>query len=195
MESLRSIITVKIETERLYLRGFRPGDGDWYYAVGQRNRSHLAKYESDNVALAAKNCEEAEDIVCELAAIGEQGKSFFLAGFEKGTDEFVVQIYIGLANINLPEYQIGYFVDQSHEGKGFATEAVKAALTFTFENLGAYRVSLECDDTNERSWRVAERCGMVKEGHRRENKKNADGTFSGTRYYGLLRSECKSSER
>jgi [ribosomal protein S5]-alanine N-acetyltransferase len=194
MESLRSIIPARIETERLYLRGFRPGDGGWYYSVGQKNGNHLAKYESDNVVLAAKNCEEAEDIVRELATIWEERKSFFLAGFEMGTDEFVVQIYIGPVNVNLPEYQIGYFVDQCHEGKGYATEAVKAALKFTFGNLGAYRVSLECDDTNARSWRVAERCGMVKEGHRRENKKNSDGTFSGTMYYGLLRSEFKTFE-
>jgi RimJ/RimL family protein N-acetyltransferase len=195
MESLRSFISTRLETERLYLRGFRAGDGGWYYSVGQRNRNHLAKYESDNVALAAKNCEEAEDIVLELADIWEKRKSFFLAGFEKATDEFVVQVYIGPVNINLPEYQIGYFVDQSHEGKGYATEAVKATLTYTFENLKAYRVSLECDDTNERSWRVAERCGMIKEGHRRQNKKNADGTFSGTLYYGLLRSEFKAFGR
>jgi len=30
---------------------------------------------------------------------------------------------------------------------------------------------------------------MVREGHIRENKKNSDGTFSGTLQFGLLRSE------
>ncbi len=36
-----------------------------------------------------------------------------------------------------------------------------------------------CDDTNVRSRRVAERCGLVLEGHIRENKLNVDGTHSG----------------
>jgi hypothetical protein len=30
---------------------------------------------------------------------------------------------------------------------------------------------------------------MVKEGHIRENKRNADGSISGTLHYGMLRSE------
>ncbi len=193
MLPLDTTIPSTIETERLTLRSFRPGDGEWYYAAGQRNRSHLAEFEAENVALEAKSIEEAEQIVRDMAAVWEKGKSFFMAGFRKGTDEFVVQLYIGLVNASLPEFEIGYFVDQAHEGQGYVTEAVKAALKFIFENLGAHKASLECDDGNLRSWQVAERCGMVQEGHRRENKRHADGTFSGTLYYGLLRSEFEAS--
>jgi RimJ/RimL family protein N-acetyltransferase len=36
---------------------------------------------------------------------------------------------------------------------------------------------------------VAERCGLVRERHFRENKRNPDGTMSGTLVYGLLKSE------
>jgi RimJ/RimL family protein N-acetyltransferase len=38
---------------------------------------------------------------------------------------------------------------------------------------------------------VAERCGMVREAHIRENKKRADGGFNGTLHYGLLKNEWK----
>ena len=193
MQPLDATIPTLLETERLHLRSFQPGDGEWYYAVGQRNRAHLAEFEPDNVVLEAKTIAEAESIVRDMAAVWEKRKSFFLAGFKKGTEEFVVQLYIGQVNADLPEFEIGYFVDQGYEGQGYVTEAVRAALTFIFESLGAHRASLECDDTNVRSWQVAERCGMVKEGHRRENKKHADGTFSGTVYYGLLRSEFEKS--
>jgi RimJ/RimL family protein N-acetyltransferase len=189
VQTLDSVFPSRLETERLYLRSFQPGDGEWYYAAGQRNRAHLAPYEAGNVILEAKSSAEAEDIVRDLAAIWEKGQNFFLAGFEKEHGDFVVQIYIGQVNADLPEYEIGYFVDRGHEGRGYVTEAVRAALVFCFETLSAHKVSLECDDTNLRSWRVAERCGFVKEGHRRENKKHADGSFSGTMYYGLLRAE------
>jgi aminoglycoside 6'-N-acetyltransferase len=50
-----------------------------------------------------------------------------------------------------------------------------------------------CNDTNTRSYRVAERCGFVREGHLRENHKHADGTFSGTFFYGLLRREFEAA--
>ncbi len=189
MQTLDDVFRSGLETERLHLRSFRPGDGEWYYRVGQSNRAHLAKFEAGDVVLEARSKAEAEDIVRDLAALWSMGKSYFLAGFEKATGEFVVQLYIGRLDPDLPEYEIGYFVDQGHEGQGFVTEAVKAGLGFCFENLGAHRVSLECDDTNFRSWRVAERCGFVPEGHRRENKKHADGTLTGTLYYGILRGE------
>ena len=115
--------------------------------------------------------------------------SFFLGVFDKPTGEFVGQAHIGPISWDLPEFQIGYFVDKGHEGQGYATEAAKGALRFIFDHLKAHRVRLECDETNVRSRRVAERCGMTREGCLRENKKNPDGTFSATLVFGILRSE------
>jgi len=51
---------------------------------------------------------------------------------------------------------------------------------------------LETDRLHLRCYQVAERCGFVREGHLRETRKHADGTLSGTLYYGLLRSEFES---
>jgi RimJ/RimL family protein N-acetyltransferase len=56
-------------------------------------------------------------------------------------------------------------------------------------------VRMECDDTNERSRRVAERCGLVREAHFRENKVHADGTRSGTLHFGLLKREFEALEK
>jgi aminoglycoside 6'-N-acetyltransferase len=95
----------------------------------------------------------------------------------------------------LPEFQIRFFADRDHEGQGYATEAVNASLRFIFEHLGAHRVRMEGDDANERSCRVAERCGMVKEGHVRGNKRNPDGTFSGTLHSGPLKREFEALGR
>ena len=119
---------------------------------------------------------------------------FCLGVFDKETDEFVAQIYIGVVNWDLPEFEVGYFVEKDHEGHGYVTEAVQGALKFIFTHLKAQRVRLECDDTNVRSFRIAERCGMVKEAHFRQNKKHADGTISGTLCYGLLRSEFEAAK-
>lgn len=133
--------------------------------------------------------EEAERAIQRLIASWDAGEAFFLGAFQKETGEFVAQIYIGLSNRQLPEYEIGYIADVDHEGKGYVTEAALAALHFAFEQLGAHRVRLECDDTNLRSRKAAERCGFIQEGHIRENKWNADGSISGTLHYGLLRGE------
>jgi ribosomal-protein-alanine N-acetyltransferase len=184
----------RFESNRLYLRPYQAGDGPWYYAMSQRNCTHLARYEAENPATSLRSEQEAEILMREFAADWTARSHFFLGAFEGTTDEFVAQIYIGPVNWDLPEFEIGFFVDRDHEGQGFVGEAVQASLRFLFEQLGAYRVRLHCDDTNLRSRRVAERCGFVLEGHIREDKKNPDGTFSGTLCYGLLKSEFESPQ-
>jgi aminoglycoside 6'-N-acetyltransferase len=182
-------IPTRIEAERITLRSYRAGDGAWYYAMGQRNRHHLARYEADNAARSLRSEQEAEVLVREFAAAWAARDCFFLGAFDRQTGAFVAQVYVGPVDWDVPEFEIGFFVDRDHEGQGYVTEAVRAALGFIFQHLGAHRVRMECDDTNARSWRVAERCGLVREGHIRENKIHADGTRSGTLHYGLLRRE------
>ena len=189
MQKMLIVIPDSFETDRLILRRFKAGDGPMYYDVSQRNQDHLARYESGNVIMSIENEESAEVLVRELGVEWDARNCFFMGGFDKGTDEFVTQIYIGPVKWVVPEFLIGFFVDKGHEGKGYVTEAVKGALSFIYRHLQAHRVRLECDDTNERSWRVAERCGMIREGHIRENKLNPDGSRSGTLHYGLLRNE------
>lgn len=182
-------IPTRIETERLYLRAYQPGDGSWYFVMSQKNKSHLALFESGNAAMSIHSEEDAEKVVRDFAADWAARKAFFMGVFLQGTDGFVAQIYIGVVNWDLPEFALGYFADIEHEGYGYVTEAARAAVDFIFRHLGAARISLECDDTNQRSIGVAERCGMVREGHIRENKKNPDGSISGTLHYGIMRSE------
>jgi aminoglycoside 6'-N-acetyltransferase len=189
MHKLLLEIPTRIETERLYLRCYRAGDGPWYYEMSQRNKLHLARYEPGNAVMTINTERDAEIAVRSFAAAWVARDAFFLGAFRRDTDEFVAQIYIGPSDWDLPEFEIGYFADVEHEGQGYVTEAAEATLRFVFEHLGAHRVRLRCDDANVRSFRVAERCGMIREGHIREDKRNADGSISGTLHYGMLRSD------
>ena len=189
MDQVPSRLPTRLETERLYLRCYAEGDGAWYYPMSLRNRVHLSRYESENPAMAIQSEREAEEVVRSFAMQWGGGRNFFLGVFDKTNNLFVAQVHVGLVSSELPEFQIGYFVDTEHQGRGYVTEAVQAVLRFAFQDLRAFRIRLECDDTNVRSIRVAERCRMVREAHLRQNKKNRDGTFSGTMIFGLLRSE------
>jgi RimJ/RimL family protein N-acetyltransferase len=183
----------EFESERLSLRSYRPGDGKWYYAMSLKNREHLSRYEAENVATNIASEEAAEVLVQELAADWTANNCFFIGAFEKKRGEFVAQIYVGPIDWNLPEFRIGYFADVEHEGQGFVTEAVLTTLAILFDKLNAHRVRLECDETNVRSIRVAERCNMIREGYLRENRRNSDGVYTGSYIYGLLKSEYQAS--
>jgi RimJ/RimL family protein N-acetyltransferase len=182
----------QIESERLLIRPYRAGDGPAYYEVCQRNKEHLMPFEEGNPALGVNTVDEAEILVRLFASDWVARSAFFLGAWEKSSGEFVAQIYVGAVNWNLPEFEIGYFVDKAHERQGFVTEAVKAVLGFVFDCLGAHRVRLGCNEMNTGSYRVAERCGFTREGFIRQTHSHIlreDGTFSGDYCYGLLRCE------
>jgi len=45
MHRLLLNLPTRLETDRLLLRPYAAGDGDWYYAASLRNREHLSRYE------------------------------------------------------------------------------------------------------------------------------------------------------
>ena len=182
-------IPERIETERLVLRPYTTGDGPMYFAASLRNREHLAEYESGNVLMQLKDETHAEAVVRELAADWVARNCFFIGIFAKAIGEWVGQVYVGPTNWELPEFTIGYVADVHHEGKGYISEAVRGILAMLFNDMGAHRIKSDCNENNIRSWRLLERCGFKREGHLRENRRNADGTFHGDYLYGLLRRE------
>lgn len=59
---------------------------------------------------------------------------------------------------------VGYWLAPSSRGRGVATHATRLMARWAFDELGVARVDLTCGPDNERSQRVAERCGFVREG-------------------------------
>jgi RimJ/RimL family protein N-acetyltransferase len=180
-----------LETTRLILRPYQPADAPAYYRMSCRNKEHLSLFESGNAVMTINSEEAAAEVIQGFIRAWEERTAFFMGAFLKNSGIFAAQVYIGVVNWGLPEFEIGYFADADHEGEGYVTEAVKGALGFIFDSLGAHRIRLECDETNVRSLRVAECCGFIREGHIHETKRLPDGSFRGDLIYGLLRSEYK----
>jgi len=180
----------RIETPRLLVRRYLSGDGAWYLEMGRRNRDHLQRYEAGNSARRVATPEEAEVLVRTYGRDWDARVRFLMGAFERATGEFVAQLYAGPLSWEAREFEVGYFVDADHEGRGFVTEAVLGVRGWLFEHLGARRLVLRCEDTNLRSARVAERCGFRQEGHLRENNLR-EGQYTGTLCFGLLRAEVE----
>jgi len=183
----------RIETQRLYLRPYQIGDGLMYFAASLRNREHLAEYESGNVLANLTDKAHAETVVQDLAADWAAGNHFFLGIFERGTNTWVGQIYVGPKDWELAEFFIGYVADVNHQGLGYITEAVKGVLQMLFNDLKAHRVLAECNQTNVRSWRLLERCGFKREDHLQKTRRNPDGRVQENILYRLLPEEFETS--
>ncbi len=62
------------------------------------------------------------------------------------------------------------------QGKGHATEAVKALLRYCFEDLRGHRVIAMCKPENPASYRVMEKIGMRREDHFRKGLDRGNNT-------------------
>lgn len=60
--------------------------------------------------------------------------------------------------------EIGYGINDEHQGKGYATEAVRAAVKWALQQPGVTRVEAETEPDNKASQRVLEKCGFISSG-------------------------------
>ena len=60
--------------------------------------------------------------------------------------------------------EIGYGISEEYQSQGYATEAVKAVLTWAFQNPKVTAIEAETDAENISSKRVLEKCGFISNG-------------------------------
>jgi RimJ/RimL family protein N-acetyltransferase len=75
--------------------------------------------------------------------------------------------YVGLWPANYvtgnPMVEVGWRLAREHWGNGYVTEAAREALRFGFEEVGLPEIVSFTVPQNERSWRVMERIGLVRD--------------------------------
>lgn len=82
--------------------------------------------------------------------------------------------------------EIGYALGSAHWGKGYAMEALTAAVGHAFDTLQLNRIEADIDPRNDASAAVLERLGFRKEGYMPE-RWFVHGEMADTVNYGLLR--------
>ena len=87
--------------------------------------------------------------------------------------------------------ELGFLLDPAHSGYGYATEAVRELLRYSFEDLGVRRVVASCFLDNDTSWRLMERVGMRRETHAIRQFLHSSGRWLDTVGYALLSEEWK----
>lgn len=83
-------------------------------------------------------------------------------------DDFIGQLGMHLAPPRFRMAEIHYSLVPEHWGQGYATESVLAVIRFGFETLGLHRIEAGVATDNERSIRVLEKAGMIREGRKRK---------------------------
>lgn len=179
-------------TARLRLRRYRPEDAPAYWRMLGENQAHLREFLPPILA----DARDATDIRAFIEWQIEQwqrGELFILGLWHQASGEYLGEVYLANPDWAVPCIEIGYFTVQQHGGQGYAAEAARAVCQIAFERLGVRRVELQCAADNEKSARVARRCGFSLEGRLRERGHKKDGTPVDRLWFGLLRAEWLAS--
>src|SRR5512140_1788367 len=181
-------LATEFETERLYLRAYRPQDDALYFHMVRENWDHLYEFLPEKVQ-AMQSVEDAAAFLRWLEGEWKQGNLFLFSLWEKATGRYVGETYLANPDWHVPSLELGYFLVKTATGQGYATEAARAALRCAFDFLNVSRVDLQCRADNTASQRVAERLGFRQEGRQRLRHRKKDGSLVDRLWYGLLREE------
>lgn len=117
-----------------------------------------------------------EETLVQLAeGIGEQfnpqRKKYYFTLALKDSGQVIGSTGIEVLNLQASggEGEIGYFLNKSYWGRGYASEAVQLLLDFGFRSLNLHKISASCMEGNEASEQVMQRCGMQKEAQLRKS--------------------------
>jgi RimJ/RimL family protein N-acetyltransferase len=89
------------------------------------------------------------------------------------------------------EAELGWVFAPEHGGRGYATEAVCAAMSICFDRLGLRRVVANCFADNDASWRLMERVGMRREVHTVRESLHRSGRWLDGLGYAMLADEWR----
>lgn len=101
---------------------------------------------------------------------------YVFGAFERRSGAYVG--FVDLATISRGDWNsanLGYVFQNQFQGRGYATEAVRAVIRAAFSKLHYWRLEAACRVDNPRSIALAKRAGMTREGIRRLYWRDPDG--------------------
>ncbi|QLE37559.1 GNAT family N-acetyltransferase [Vibrio parahaemolyticus] len=106
---------------------------------------------------------------------------------EKESDRLLGAVGLMIRDPDVPSFEIGYWLDDAAVGNGYVAEAVLEVERYAFDDLGAKRIAIHADSTNQKSRAVADRCGYEFEGELRNERLTTSGELSNTVIYSKIR--------
>lgn len=181
-------IPERLETKRLIISIYDDGDGEEFFRLLQSNYNHLQEEMSEINTL--RTIEDSEEYIRYKKADWILRERLVPKIVEKSTGRMIGQLWIE-PKWSRMIFEIGFFIEEKSQGKGYITEAVKKTMAFLFKELGANKVEIHSKATNAKSIGVAKRCGFTKEATLRERGRTNEGEVVDLQIYGLLRSEYR----
>ncbi|MFI4936941.1 MAG: GNAT family N-acetyltransferase [Candidatus Berkiellales bacterium] len=175
---LRGPIKLKeIRTDRLLIRPVQLSDAVLMHSAMKDSFPQLKRWMPWAQGLASVRDTEVYLI---------HGERIWSSPVQEGTEQPLQimdptdRIYYGAtgikpANVQIPSFEIGYWVNQLYVGRGLITESMNALSRYLFDVLNAKRIEINCEENNTKSANVARRLNYDLEGVLRNHRTDASG--------------------
>lgn len=173
---------VNLTGMKVALREFRGTDEDGLYALNSDDRvTRWLSYDS-------RTREQTRTALTGILdrARQEPRTEYYLAFSLPGSDQVIGAARLGLTGVKAAK--LGFLVHADRWGKGYATDAARAMITFGFRDLDLHRISAAIGPENAGSIAVVERLGFQLEGRLRDHV-FTNGAWRDSILYSLLTTE------
>ena len=153
-----------IITDRLIIRFAKPDDAEAIYSY--RSDVIVNQYQG----WFPESAEEVRDYIKNMPTTFDVANVCLqFAIIKKDENLLIGDMGIIFSNHNNLQAEIGCTLHKDLQGKGYATEALRAMINIFFLTLNKHRVIASIDPENTASIRLIERLGFRKEGHFKES--------------------------
>lgn len=166
-----------IRTERLIIRPVRVSDAEKMHSAMKESFPALREWMPWAQSLAS---------IRDTEAYLAHGERIWGSPAHEGIEQPLQimdptdRIYYGAtgikpANLYIPSFETGYWVNRAYAQKGLITEAMNALTRYMIDVLGAKRVEINCEENNIKSAKVPKRLNYELEGRLRNHRLDASG--------------------
>jgi RimJ/RimL family protein N-acetyltransferase len=157
--------SIEFNTERLVLRPIRLDDAETIFKY--RSDSTINKYQG----WIPNTIDDVYDFIKirVSSTIDLIGTWYQFVIIKKEKNELIGDIGIHFLDSDKKQVEIGCTLDKNHQGKGYATEALKELINYLFHELHKHRIITSIDPNNIKSIGLVERLGFRKEAHFKES--------------------------
>ncbi len=173
-------------SERLIIR---PSDVSMAEALADyytRNRAFFVQYEPTFLDIFYTADYQRKSLENEMKNMENSASLYYYFYLKEDPDTIIGTI--SFSRLRKEPYRstiFGYNLDEKMQGHGYCTEACKACIDHVLNNYNVHRIDARAMVTNEKSQKVLERLGFMKEGTERQSIR-IGGKFRDHYTYGFI---------
>ncbi len=172
---------IELKTERLILR-----------PVGQNDAMSIFRYRSDAETnkyqgWIPKTIDDLNSFLKRISPKINMVDTWFQFVIIHGDSSYIIGD-LGIHFLDDEQAEIGCTLEKSQQGKGYASESIKAVINYLFVELNKHRIVGSIDPRNTKSIAMLERLGFRREAHFKESLL-INGAWQDDVVYAMLKKE------